>query len=193
MLWPKLVCFSLVSLALCQVYQVASQETSTACPVNFTRVADKCLLADSSWKNWYESDRHCRSINAGLLSIKDQTELKAINDWLPVAAPYQLEFWTAGNKLGQVSTIVDYFWQSTGDMARYLPWAQGQPTPANGDCLTLLANYSTATGELVVEDHRLAVKNCTQWAPHICQIEPVQYKTQLCLNPDAFHEVQVPV
>ncbi|XP_017087020.2 C-type mannose receptor 2-like [Drosophila bipectinata] len=184
----KLVCFALVILAFCQPYQGASEETFSSCPINFTRVADKCLLADSSWKNWYESDRHCRSINAGLLSIKNQTELKAINEWLPVSAPYQMEFWTAGNKLGQVSALIDYFWQSTGDRALYLPWAVGQPTPASGDCLTLLANYSMST-----EDHRLMVRNCTQWAPHICQTDLVQFKTQLCLNPYAFHEVQVPL
>ncbi|XP_020818208.1 perlucin-like protein [Drosophila serrata] len=193
MLWPKIVCFALLGLAFGQLHQVVSTETVSVCPTNFSRVADKCLLADNSWKNWYESDRHCRSLNAGLLSIKNQTELKAIQEWLPVAEPYQLEFWTAGNKLGEVKTLIDYYWQSTGEQARYLPWNQGQPTPASGDCLTLYANYSMETGEFVMEKHLLTVKNCTQWAPHICQAPLQQFTTQLCLNPSAVYEAKVPV
>ncbi|XP_032307130.1 lithostathine-2-like [Drosophila ananassae] len=195
MLWPKLVCFVVVSFALCQPYQALPiyQETLSACPVNFTRLADKCLLVDTSWLNWYEADRHCHSINAGLLSIENETDLKAINDWLPVVAPNLLEFWTSGNKLNHPSKKLDYFWQSTGDKALYLPWADGEPTSDRGDCLALYANYIVSLGELVMEDHRLNVKDCTQWAPHICQTEPVQFQTHLCLNPDAFHEVQVPV
>jgi len=190
MFWPKLVCFALVALAYGQLYQVAGEETILVCPTNFTQVADKCLLVDTKWRNFYESDRYCRSLNAGLLSIKNSIELNAINEWLPVIAPYQPEFWTAGNKLGE--TRGDYYWQSTGEQALYLPWQAGQPTAASGDCLTLLANVTMTTEEVFLSAHRLAVKNCTQWAPLICQV-PLQYfKTQLCLNTSAFFEAKIP-
>nr|XP_017024988.1 perlucin-like protein [Drosophila kikkawai] len=190
---PKIVCFALLSLALGQLYQAASTETVSVCPTNFTRVADKCLLADNSWKNWYDSDRHCRSLNAGLLSIKNQTELKAIQEWLPVVWPYGTEFWTAGNKFGETKTLIDYYWQSTGEQALYLPWNQGQPTPASGDCLVLYASVSMSTGQMVMDKHLLTVKNCTQWAGHICQAPLQQFTTQLCLNPSAVYEAKVPV
>uniref|UniRef100_A0A6P4DW88 Uncharacterized protein LOC108037788 n=1 Tax=Drosophila rhopaloa TaxID=1041015 RepID=A0A6P4DW88_DRORH len=111
--------------------------------------------------------------------------------WLPVVAQYQLEFWTAGNKLGQVRD--DYYWQSTGEQAFYLPWNTCQPTPASGDCLTLLANYNLTSEAFVMDPHRLTVKNCTQWAPHICQTPLQVFKTQLCLNTSAFFEAKIPV
>ncbi|XP_052839700.1 C-type mannose receptor 2-like [Drosophila gunungcola] len=191
MLWPKLVCFAFVSLAFGQLEHVAADKTIAACPTNFTRVADKCLLIDDSWKNFYESDRHCRSINAGLLSLKNQTELNAINNWLAEVAPNQPEFWTSGNKLGEARN--DYFWQSTGEQAVYLPWNTGQPTPASGDCLALLAHVSMSTGQVVMDPHRLTVKNCTQWAAHICQAPLQLFQTQLCLNTSAFFEAKIAV
>ncbi|XP_017014971.2 C-type lectin 37Da-like [Drosophila takahashii] len=191
MLWPKLVCFALVALAFGQLYQVASEESIAVCPTNFTQLADKCYLLDDSWKNFYESDRHCRSLNAGLLSIKNAIELKALNDWLPVVAPYQPEYWTSGNKLGQTGN--DYYWQSTGEQALFLPWATGQPTPASGDCLSFLASVSMTPEGTTLSAHRLSVRNCTKWAAHICEA-PLQYfKTQLCLNTTAFFEAKVPV
>ncbi|KAH8272840.1 hypothetical protein KR018_003304 [Drosophila ironensis] len=192
MISSKLLCFALATLAFSQLYQAASEETFSACPANFTLVADKCLLLDDSWKNWFQSDRHCRTLNAGLLSIKNQAEMKAINEWLPQVAPYVLEIWTAGNKLGETSTLVDYFWQSTGVQALYLPWATGEPTHTKGDCLLLYASVDMSSGSVVIGQHRLAVKNCTQWGAHICQTDPIQYKTQLCLNPEAIQEVKVP-
>ncbi|XP_017014972.2 C-type lectin 37Da-like [Drosophila takahashii] len=191
MLWPKLVCFALVALAFGQLYQVASEESIAVCPTNFTQVADKCYLLDDRYMNFYESDRHCRSVNAGLLSIKNPIELKALNDWLPVVAPYQTEYWTSGNKLGQ--TRNDYFWQSTGEQALYLPWNDDQPTPASGDCLNFLAWVHLDPEGAYMGDHRLSVKNCSQWAIPICEA-PLQYfKTQLCLNTTAFFEAKVPV
>ncbi|XP_017077565.1 uncharacterized protein LOC108112254 [Drosophila eugracilis] len=192
MLWPKFVCFALVGLAFGQLYQVASEETISICPENFTQVADKCLLVDNKWKNFYESDRHCRSLNAELLSIKNVIELNAINEWLPSIAPYQPEFWTGGNKLG-VTRSYEYYWQSTGELATYLPWKEGQPTPASGDCLKLLANVTMTPEEAILSEHRLTVANCTQWAGHICQTPLQVFKTQLCLNTSAFFEARIPV
>ncbi|XP_017044807.1 ladderlectin-like [Drosophila ficusphila] len=191
MLWPKLVCFALVCLAFGQLDQVASQDTISVCPTNFTPVGEKCLLVDTKWKNFYESDRHCRSLNAGLLSIENSTVLTVINDWLPIIAPYQPEFWTAGNKLGESRN--NYFWESTGVEATYLPWNVGQPTPASGDCLTLEANVTMTPEEAFLSAHRLSVKNCTQWAPHICQAPLQFFRTQLCLNTSAFFEAKIPV
>ncbi|EDV55038.1 C-type lectin 37Da [Drosophila erecta] len=190
MLSSKLVCFALASLAFGQLNIVASEETIAVCPTNFVQVAGKCLLLDGKWKNFYESDRHCQSLNAGLLSIDNPTELNAINKWLPIVAPHTPELWTSGNKLGGTA---DYYWQSIGQKAAYLPWRVGQPTPTTGDCLTLLANVTMTAEETIMSEHRLAVKACTQWAPHICQA-PVQiFKTQLCLNTNAFFEAKVPV
>ncbi|EDX07634.1 C-type lectin 37Da [Drosophila simulans] len=186
----KLVCIALVSLVFGQVYLVASEDTIAVCPTNFTQVADKCLLVDGSWKNFYESDRHCRSLNAGLLSISNPTEFNVINEWLPIIAPYQPEFWTSGNKLGGTS---DYYWQSTGEKALYLPWSAGQPTATAGDCLTLMANVTMTPEEAILSVHRLTVKPCTQWAPHICQAPLQIFKTQLCLNTTAFFEAKIPV
>ncbi|XP_017044806.1 ladderlectin-like [Drosophila ficusphila] len=191
MLWPKLVCFALVGLAFGQLDQVASEEIISSCPTNFTQVGEKCLLVDTKWKTFYESDRHCRSLNAGLLSIENPTVLNAINDWLPIDFPLQTEFWTAGNKLGE--TRGNYFWQSTGVEATYLPWKEGQPTPASGDCLSLLATVNMTAEGTTLSAHRLSVKNCTQWAGHICQAPLQVFKTQLCLNPGSFFEAKIPV
>nr|NP_001261072.4 uncharacterized protein Dmel_CG14499 [Drosophila melanogaster]AGB93604.4 uncharacterized protein Dmel_CG14499 [Drosophila melanogaster] len=189
MLSTKLVCFALASLALGQLYLVASEETVAVCPTNFTQVAGKCLLFDNSWKNFYESDRHCQSLNAGLLSFSNKMEFTAINEWLTTVVPQSPELWTSGNKLGGSE---DYYWQSTGKKAFYLPWQAGQPTPITGDCLTLLANVTMTAEGTTMSEHRLSVRGCTKWAPHVCQAPLQIFKTQLCLNTTAFFEAKVP-
>ncbi|XP_043642646.1 C-type lectin 37Da-like [Drosophila teissieri] len=189
MLSSKLVCFALASLVFGHIYLAASEETIAVCPTDFVQVAGKCLLLDNKWKNFYESDRHCQSLNAGLLSIGNQVELNAINEWLPTVAPYSPELWTSGNKLGGTA---DYYWQSTGQKALYLPWKVGQPIATAGDCLTLLANVTMTAEGTTMSEHLLAVKTCISWAPHICQAPLQIFKTQLCLNTTAFFEAKVP-
>ncbi|XP_068146290.1 C-type lectin 37Db-like [Drosophila tropicalis] len=190
MLWSRVVCFALVSLALAHLQTALQEEAFSACPANFTQVGEKCLMVDSMWKTWYEADRNCRSLNAGLVSVENSVQLKLIQDWLPIAAQYTLEFWTSGNSLGSPGK---YFWQNTGSSALYLPWATDQPQTNAGDCLTLYANYSMATGEFVMDVHRLRVNNCTLWAKSICETQPKAYKTLVCLNSSAFYEAQIPV
>ncbi|XP_017146612.1 lithostathine-2 [Drosophila miranda] len=192
MLWPKIVSFALVSLCLARVHQAANQDSSARCPTGFSRVADKCLLVGASWKNWFEGDRYCRTLNASLLSIRNQTEFNLINSYLPEFAAYELELWTSGNSLGDPQA--NYFWQSTGKEATYLPWATGEPKRASGDCLSLTANFTMeAGGEVVLGEHRLTVRNCTLWGTVICETQLTQYRTELCLNPNAFYEAQIPV
>ncbi|XP_022218373.2 C-type lectin BfL-1-like [Drosophila obscura] len=191
MLWPKIVSFALVSLCLARVHLAANQESTTSCPTSFSRVGDKCLLVEGSWKNWFEGDRYCRTLNASMLSIRNLTEFNLINSFLPEFASSELELWTSGNSLGNAQT--NYFWQSTGKEATYLPWATGQPKKASGDCLSLTANFSMETGEVVLEPHRLTVRNCTLWGAVICETKLTHYKTELCLNPNAFYEAQIPV
>ncbi|XP_034650796.1 lithostathine-2-like [Drosophila subobscura] len=191
MLWPTIVSFALVSLCLARVYQATNQESFTSCPSSFSQVGDKCLLVGGGWKNWFEGDRYCRTLNAGMLSIRNQTEFSLLNSFLPEFAAYELELWTSGNSLGDAQT--NYFWQSTGKEATYLPWATGEPKKPNGECLSLTANFSMETGEVVLGEHRLTVRNCTLWGTVICETQVTQFKTELCLNPNAFHEAQIPV
>lgn len=194
MLWHKLIGFAVLCLALTQLHLVssdvaaaaASSNYSTAgCAKNFSRVGDKCLLAVNSWYNWYEADRHCRQLGGGLLSLQNQTQLQQINTWLNATASFTAEFWTSGNMLGQKA---DYYWQSTGERASYLPWSTGQPQIYAGDCLVLYANNYTNWG---VNNFRLTVKTCTNWSAHICEQKPQNYTSRICLTPGTYETAQI--
>ncbi|EDW91672.1 C-type lectin domain family 2 member L [Drosophila yakuba] len=189
MLSSKLFCFALATLAFGHIYLVASEETISVCPTDFVQVAGKCLHLYKSPKNFYYSDRYCHTRNAGLLSIRNKKEFDAINEWLPTVAPNSPEFWTSGNKLGGIE---DFYWQSIGIKAFYLPWNVGQPIATAGDCLTLLANVTTTAEGTIMGEHRLSVTSCISYAPLICQAPPQIFKTQLCLNTTAFFEAKVP-
>ncbi|XP_043642648.1 C-type lectin 37Da-like [Drosophila teissieri] len=188
MLSSKLFCFALVSLVFGHIYLAASEETIAVCPPDFVQVAGKCLFVDIFNKRFYDADRHCQSLNAGLLSIKNKREFDAINEWLSTVTPQSKEFWTSGNKLGGTE---NYYWQSTGMKAIYIPWNVGQPIATAGDCLAL-ANVTTTAEATTTGVYRLSVKPCTSWAPLICQAPLQIFKTQLCLNTTAFFEAKVP-
>lgn len=187
MLWHKLIAFAVLCLTLTQLQSAASSNsTSTAgCAKNFSRVGDKCLLAVNSWYNWFEADRHCRQLGGGLLSLQNQTQLQQINTWLNTTASFTAEFWTSGNTLGQKG---DYYWQSTGERANYLPWSTGQPQIYAGDCLVLYANNYTNWG---VTDFRLTVKTCTNWSAHVCEQKPQNYTERICLKPGSYESAQI--
>ncbi|XP_034478828.1 C-type lectin 37Da-like [Drosophila innubila] len=185
MLWHKLIGFAILSLVLTQLELVQSDVPASGCRNNFSLAAGKCLLVTNSYYNWYEADRHCRSLGAGLLSIQNQTQLQQIEQWIAVKAPWVLDFWTSGNSLGQTGA---YYWQSTGELARYLPWSPSQPQTKNGDCLVLESNkYSTAG----YSDFRLSNKNCTHFGPHICEQQQQKYNTRICLKPGSYENAQV--
>ncbi|XP_034478825.1 C-type lectin 37Da-like [Drosophila innubila] len=187
MLCHKLIAFAVLSLMLLQLHQVNSEAT---CGKNFTKVADKCLLASNQWYTWYEADRYCHSLGAALLSLQNQAELLQIEKWLSVSVPFKLsEFWTSGNTLGKKGV---YFWQSTGEVARFLPWYPDEPKPASGDCLSLYPKeYNTTFG---YSDYRLMIKSCTYPSPLVCEKQPQKYdntSSMLCLKPESYENAQV--
>lgn len=187
MLWHKLIGFAVLCLALTQLQSVSSDAASSSegCTKNFTRVGDKCLLVVNHWNTWYEADRSCRQLGGGLLSLQNQTQLTQINQWLNATASFTAEFWTSGNMLGQKG---DYYWQSTGEAARYLPWSSGQPQVYAGDCLVLYANNYTNWG---VSDFRLTVKPCTSWVAQVCEQKPANYTSRICLQPGTYETTQI--
>ncbi|KRG05101.1 uncharacterized protein Dmoj_GI26260 [Drosophila mojavensis] len=72
------------------------------------------------------------------IEVEDSLEdLQQLNDWLNIVAPLTLSFWNSGNSLGQEG---DYFRQSTGKQADYLPWAKVQYVLETGNCIMLFAN-----------------------------------------------------
>ncbi|KAM8711231.1 hypothetical protein ACLKA7_000381 [Drosophila subpalustris] len=187
MLWHKLIGLAILSLVLTQLGSVQSDVPPSVCRNNFSSVAGKCLLANISSNNWFEADRHCRSLGAGLLSLKNQTQLQQVENWLREKAPWVGDFWTSGNTLGGQKG--SYYWQSTGELARYLPWLPNQPQTANGDCLMLLANNYNSNGLL---DYGLAIRNCTYiFSPHICEQKQQKYNSRICLKPGSYEDAQV--
>lgn len=160
MLRHQLIVFVALSIVLLQLHQVNSDN---GCNTNFSQVAGKCLLTTLNLYNWREADRHCSSLNAGLLSLENESQLQEISQWLNVTEPWIYEFWTSGNSLGHKGS---YYWQSTGEQAKFLPWSAGQPQPANGDCLTLYANDHNLFGFF---NYRLSVRDCSATAPLVCE------------------------
>ncbi|XP_023178230.2 C-type lectin 37Da-like [Drosophila hydei] len=188
MLWHQLITVAIVALACTQLHMASSQTAGVnSCPKNFTLVGEKCLQSVARWYNWFEADRNCRSIGAGLLSLNNSLELYLLANWLNIDLPYTLELWTSGNLLGSSSI---YYWQNTGQQARYLPWAKGQPKPSNGDCLMLAGTANQGT----VANYSLEVRNCANWAISVCELLPAKNvtTTRICLKPDAYETVQVP-
>ncbi|XP_060655941.1 C-type lectin 37Db-like [Drosophila nasuta] len=186
MLWPKLIGFAVLSLLLAQLQFIPSDAAVSGCSDNFTQVAGKCLFAANYWYNWYQAERHCRSLGAGLFNLQNQTQLQQISDWLNATLPYTIEFWTSGNKLGQY--VANYYWQNTGEQAHYLPWANGQPLAASGDCVTLFANYTYYEGIL---GYNLVVRNCTHPSPHVCEKQTQITDNRICLKTGSYENVQV--
>ncbi|KAL7736060.1 hypothetical protein ACLKA6_003798 [Drosophila palustris] len=158
MLWHKLIGLAVLSLVLTQLEFVKSDIPASGCRSNFSSVAGKCLMFTRYYYNWFEADRHCRSMGAELLSVQNQTQLEQIGKWLRKETHSFREFWTSGNSLGgQKGT---YYWQSTGELVPYLPWSN-QPQPAKGDCLMLDSNYSY--------EFLMSITNCTNYMPLICE------------------------
>jgi len=192
MLWHKLIGLAILSLALTQLEFVQSDVSASGCRTNYTLVEGKCVQAFNYWLNWFEADRYCRSLGAGLLSLQNQTQYQKISQWINTTLPYTLYVWTSGNSLGQKGT---YFWQSTGEQARYLSWSNGGPRPAEGDCLTLSANNVTNW----FSDYRLNINTCSFWAPIICEHKPQSNNTinnhnttsRICLKPGSYETAQV--
>ncbi|XP_017866905.1 PREDICTED: C-type lectin 37Da-like [Drosophila arizonae] len=186
MLWHQLIIFAIVALAFTQLHVANSQTTGVnTCPKNFTLVGERCLLAVGNVFNWYEADRNCRTKSAGVLSLISDKELQLVTDWLNKTMQFTLELWTSGSKLGSSSV---YYWQSTGEPARYLPWATGQPKPTSGDCLMLSGTRNPTS----VSNYRLVVRNCAEWAVSVCEVVPAKNTTtRICLKPNAYETVQV--
>lgn len=183
MLWHQLVALAILGLALTQLQFTHSADvTVSTCAKNFTLVGDKCLLAGNQWYSWYEADRYCHTLGAGLVSLQNQTQLQLLNNWLKNTTSFTLEYWSSGNSFGQKGI---YYWQNTGEQARYLPWATGQPQTALGDCLSLYASVYN------VSDYKLSIKNCTSWSSPICEQKPQKVSSRICLKTTAYETAQV--
>ncbi|KAM8711232.1 hypothetical protein ACLKA7_000382 [Drosophila subpalustris] len=185
MLWHKLIGLAILSLVLTQLGLAQSDVAASGCRSNFSAVAGKCLYAHKNWLNWYEGDRLCRSLGAELLSLQNQTQLQQIEKWLNTTLPFVLDVWTSGNSLGQKGA---YFWQGSGEQAKYLPWKTGQPQPAEGDCLTLQATKLANTG---YSDYGLMVRQCSFWASLVCEQQSQKFETRICLKPGSYESAQV--
>ncbi|ALC42281.1 CG14500 [Drosophila busckii] len=185
MLWQKLI----ICVVLCLGLSLAqsNNDNSTSCAQHFSLVGDKCVLIIDRWNSWYEADRACRALGAGLLSLQNQQQKQQLEKWLNATAPYTTEFWTSGNCLGKQG---EYWWQSTGQQARYLPWASKEPLKNAGDCISLFSN-TTLQGQKV-DELRLKMKDCTTWAACICEQTPQKFDTRICLKPAAFESISVP-
>ncbi|EDW02621.1 GH19784 [Drosophila grimshawi] len=186
MLWKQFIGFAILGLTLAQLHSVNSQAAVTTCKSPFALVSDKCLLWHSKFLNWYEADRQCRSQGAQLVSVQNVSQLQAINKWMKASSPNTVEFWTSGNKLGNTQNL--YFWESTGQQAKYLPWAKSQPKPKDGDCLML---YSEIKNGVVANEYLLSVRNCTAWSSIVCEQVPTKSVQRTCLMPNSFETVQV--
>ncbi|XP_034478827.1 C-type lectin 37Db-like [Drosophila innubila] len=186
MLWHKFIGFAILSLVLSQLEFVQSDVVASGCKGNFSPVADKCLIAVSNYSTWYDADRHCRSLGAGLLSLQNQTQLLQITEWLNIRMPNTLELWTSGNTLGAKEGT--YYWQSTGEEALYLPWSAGPPEPSSGDCLTLYVNGLNNWGSF---NYSLGVRTCNTLAALVCEQEVQKYPSGICLKTEAYENIQV--
>ncbi|KAM8711230.1 hypothetical protein ACLKA7_000380 [Drosophila subpalustris] len=186
MLWHKLIGLAILSLVLTQLGSVQSDVAASGCRNSFSPVAGKCLLANNSYYNWFEADRNCRSVGAELLSLKNETQLRQITEWLNYIMPWTLELWTSGNSLGGKQN--SYYWQNSGEEARYLPWARDQPKPADGECLTLNMSEFNSWGSF---NYSLTVRNCSSIAPFVCEQEVQKFTTRICLKSDSYENAQV--
>lgn len=183
MFWRPLIALAILSVVLSQLQFTHSADvTNSGCPKNFTLVGDKCLFANNNWNSWYQADRFCQSLGAGLVSLENKTQLQLLNQWLNSTTSFPLDYWTSGNSFDQKET---YYWQSTGELARYLPWATGQPKPANGNCIALHA------GQVYVFDYTLTIMDCIKWASPICEKKPQQFSSRLCLKSTAYETAEV--
>ncbi|XP_062131423.1 uncharacterized protein LOC133842377 [Drosophila sulfurigaster albostrigata] len=187
MLWHKLIAFAVLSLVLCQLHQVTSDDANPGCRTNFSRVGDKCLLIVEERDGWYEADRNCRALGAGLLSLQNPIQLLELNQWLNNSGqPFAKDYWTSGNNLG--NQYRTFFWQSTGKEATYIPWAAGQPIHID-NCLLI------ESSEIFNANYRLSVTLCSMVISSVCEHAPLNYTlsnvTRICLKPDSFETVQV--
>ncbi|EDW02627.1 GH19780 [Drosophila grimshawi] len=183
MLGHQLVSFVVLSLALTRLQFVSCEiPAADQCDPGFNLVGDKCLKILSKTLNWYDADRDCHSLGAGLLSLQNEEQLLHISKWIN----RNVEVWTSGNSLGNQGV---YYWQSTGQVAQYLPWATGEPQKTNGNCLTLSYNSGSVT-----PDFRLKVKSCNYEVWHICEKltqSGHNLETRVCLKSNAYEMAQV--
>lgn len=184
MLWHQLIGLAILSLALTQIeFTHSAAVTVPSCGKNFKLIGDKCLLAFTSYGlSWYEADRYCQSMGAGLVSLQNQTELELLNQFLIHTMVFRLDHWTSGNKLQNMKKYY-YYWQNTGEVAQYLPWAKDQPKPNSGDCLSLLTTGS------FVPDYKLTVQNCTKLLGTVCEQKRVNWR--IYLKPTAYEYDEV--
>lgn len=183
MFWRQLIVVTILGVALAQLQFTQSADvTVSSCSKNFTLVGDKCLLANNKWLSWYEADRLCQSLGSGLASLQNQAQLQLLNKWLNTTTSLPLEYWTSGNTFEKKGI---YYWQNTGEQATYLPWATGQPKPANGDCIALNASVYN------VFDYKLTIMNCTKWASPICEKKPQKVSSRICLKSTAYETAEV--
>ncbi|XP_030081025.1 uncharacterized protein LOC115483390 [Drosophila hydei] len=89
-------------------------------------------------------------------------------------APYTMEFWTSGNNYGNAT---QFYWQSTGLLANYLPWADGSPNLNDGNCLTL---YAATYANWGVANYRLVVRDYDYSCAHICEQQPQKKEKHKC-------------
>lgn len=178
-----MLCYKLIGFAILSLAFVQAQDSG--CRNNFSPVGDKCLKLMNTYNTWYVADRECRSLGAGILSFQNATQLQEIEMWMGTKGPWVYEFWTSGNSLGEKGT---FYWQSTGELARYLPWTANQPQTSNGDCLTLKGTQTTSTG---YSAYRLAVDNCMTYNYYICEQKQEKYSTRICLKPGSYENAQV--
>jgi len=80
MLWHKLIGLAILSVVLTQLKLVQSDVATSGCKNNFTLVAGKCLYAFNRPLNWYQADRHCQSLGAGLLSLQNRAQHQQIEN-----------------------------------------------------------------------------------------------------------------
>lgn len=187
MLWHHLIGLVILSLALLTQLQDTQSAAVTvpSCGKGFKLIGDKCLLAFTSYgQSWYEADRYCQSMGAGLVSLHNQTQLELLNQFLVKTMVFHLEHWTSGNKL-QTMRKWDYYWQNTGEKASFLPWATDQPKPKSGDCLSLLTNGT------FVPNYKLTVQNCTKLLGTVCEQKHVNWR--IYLKPSAYEYDEVSV
>lgn len=172
----KLIGFAILSLALTQLEFI--QADDSGCMNNFSPVGDKCLMLLNTYNTWYVADRHCRSLGAELLSFQNETQLQQIDKWMEIGAPQINEFWTSGNCLGDKG---NFYWQSTGEWAKYLPWSTSRPQINIGDCLIVNLSKSTIVGYPAV-----SIMSCINHNTFICEQEPQKYNTRICLKSGSY-------
>jgi len=157
MLCHKVIGLAILSLVLSDV------SASSGCKDNFTAVAGKCLFASRQYLNWYDAERYCRTLGAGLLSLQNASQLNPIENYVNDELMFIRDVWTSGNSLGHNG---EYFWQSTGEQADYLPWSMDQPRTNDGDCLIFNDNHFNSWNEY---KYRLNVGDCNAIKAFVCE------------------------